>query len=500
MSPELQIRPFQDRLEAVVRRFPDKVAVTAKSADACRQVTYGELFTQARGIASGLLSLGLNGGDRAAILSENRPEWVTAYLGIMMAGGIVVPLDPQISPSEWRNLLVDCEARYVFVSGGLLPGLSAFVDGARVAPDLILMDPVADLDGSRIALPDMIERGLTSSPQRVLPEASLDDVVVTIYTSGTTGKPKGVMLTQRNIVGEIVSVLGAIHADDRDTLLCLLPLQHVFPSVVGVLLPLYVGAQVNFLGTLKRPEIVAALEEGKVTVVATVPQFFYLFHRQIREKLSQGSVASRWLYRALRLFNRCCLRGLRLNLGKMLFGRIHRVFGSRMRLFVSGGSPFDPNVAQEFFDLGFTILQGYGLTETAGGCATTRGENNVIGSVGPPLPGTEIRIEAPDESGVGEIVIRGPMVMKGYYRNPEATAEVLRDGWLFSGDLGRLDRAGNLFVVGRKKEVIVLPNGKNVYPDEMEAYYGQGKYIKEIAVIGVADPTRAGRGDRLHRA
>lgn len=498
MPSEPRIKPFQELLESVVRRFPDKIAVTLKSANGHRQLTYSELYRQARGVALALLARGLNRGDRAAILSENRPEWVVAYLGIMMAGGTVVPLDTQISPMEWRNLLDDCEARFAFVSGTLMPGLSAAIDGARRAPDLIVMDPGAGTDASRTALPAFIESACSLEFQRTLPEASLGDVVVTIYTSGTTGKPKGVMLTQQNIVGEIVSVLGAIHADERDTLLCLLPLQHVLPSVVGLLLPLYLGAQVNFLDTLKRPEILAALEEGKVTVIATVPQFFYLFHRQISEELSQRPLAGRWTYFALRLFNRSCLRTLHLNLGKVLFGKIHRVFGSRMRLFVSGGSPFDPKVAQEFFDLGFTILQGYGLTETAGGCASTRGENNVIGSVGPPLPGVDIRIDLPDENGVGEIVMRGPMVMKGYYNNPDATAQALRDGWLYSGDLGRLDQAGNLFVVGRKKEVIVLPNGKNVYPDEMEAYYGQGKYIKEIAVIGVADPARAERGERLH--
>jgi long-chain acyl-CoA synthetase len=498
MPPELETKPFQQCLESVVRRFPDKVALAFKSANGYRRVTYGDLYRQARGVATGLLALGLNPGDRAAVLSENRPEWVIAYLGIMMAGGVVVPLDTQISPAEWRNLLDDCEARYAFVSGALLPGLRVAVAAALQVPELIVMDPSSDPDASRRVLPAFIEWALSLTPPGVLPQGSLADLVVTIYTSGTTGRPKGVMLTQQNIVSEILSALGAIHADERDTLLCLLPLQHVLPSVVGLLLPLYLGAQVNFLDTLKRPEILEALEEGKVTVVATVPQFFYLFHRRIMEELAQKLSAARWTYIGLRLLNRFCLRALHLNLGRVLFARIHRVFGSRTRLFVSGGSAFDPKVAQEFFDLGFTILQGYGLTETAGGCATTREHNNVIGSVGPALPGVEIRIDHADDNGVGEIVIRGPMVMKGYYNNPEATAEVLRDGWLYSGDLGRLDRAGNLFVVGRKKEVIVLANGKNIYPDEMEAYYGQCRYVKEIAVIGVADSTRAERGDRLH--
>ncbi len=191
-------------------------------------------------------------------------------------------------------------------------------------------------------------------------------------------------------------------------------------------------------------------------------------------------------------------RRLHLNFGKVLFGRIHRNFGSRLRLFVSGGSAFDPRVAQDFHDLGLTILQGYGLTETTGGCCITPIEKNVIGSVGPALPGTDIEIAEPNDEGVGEILIRGPVVMKGYYRNPAATDEAMRDGWFRSGDLGRLDAAGNLFITGRKKEVIVLANGKNIYPDELETHYLQCPYIQEIAVVGIAESGGHATSERLH--
>ncbi|HYK88731.1 MAG TPA: 1-acyl-sn-glycerol-3-phosphate acyltransferase, partial [Acidobacteriota bacterium] len=229
-----------------------------------------------------------------------------------------------------------------------------------------------------------------------------------------------------------------------------------------------------------------------------VPQFFYLFHDRIQDELAKKPALVRRLFRAMQVLNRHLMKHIHLNMGKRLFGKIHAPFGNRMRLFVSGASSFDPKVAQDFHDFGFTILQGYGLTETSGGCSLTRIEDNVIGSVGKALPNVQIRIDAPDEAGVGEVLIRGPIVMEGYYKNPEATAEAIRDGWLYSGDLGRMDARGNLFITGRAKEVIVLPNGKNIYPDELEAHYLQSPYIQEIAVVGIANPVGHETSERLH--
>ncbi len=348
----------------------------------------------------------------------------------------------------------------------------------------ICFDPVPGDHDARAELSGLIEWEASLSNPPALPECRPSDTASIIYTSGTTGKPKGVTLTHSNIVGELQSIFGAIYADENDALLCLLPLQHVLASVINVLVPLYIGAQVVFADTLKRSEILQALEEAGITILATVPQFFYLFHDRIQEELSKQPPRMQKLFRTMLRLNRFSMRFLGLNLGKLLFSKVHRSFGASLRLFVSGGSSLDAKVAQDFHDMGFTILQGYGLTETTGACTVTRVVNNVVGSVGPPLPGVEIRIPSPDETGTGEILIRGPMVMEGYYRNPAETAEAIEDGWFHSGDLGRVDAKGNLFVTGRKKEVIVLPNGKNIYPDELETHYLQSPCIQEIAVIG----------------
>ncbi len=496
MGAKSKAKTYNEHFEEIAAIHHDRIAVRLKTPAGYCQISYGELHRQVRDVASALLSQGLNRQERAAILSENRPEWVVAYLGIYLAGGTAVPLDPQISPEEWRRLLDDSDAQVIFVSGLQLAKLKEAVHDSPLRDRIICFDPVGAGECT-CSLAGLIETGHKLAPAPQLPASNLSDVVVIIYTSGTTGHPKGVMLTQENIMGEITAVLQTIRASENDIFLCLLPLQHVLASVMNFLLPLYLGAQVVFADTLKRSEILAALQEAGITILATVPQFFYLFHGRIQEELAHKGPLARKLFRGMLSLNRFCIKRLHLNAGRLLFGRIHRTFGSSMRLFASGGSAFDSKVAREFHDLGFTILQGYGLTETTGAATVTPVENNVIGSVGLALPGVEIAILEPGQGGIGEVAIRGPIVMKGYYKNLEATAEVMRDGWFLSGDLGWLDEQGNLFITGREKEVIVLPNGKNIYPDELETHYEQCPYIQEIAVLGIAEPGHEG-AERLH--
>jgi long-chain acyl-CoA synthetase len=487
---------FNQKFEEIARRFPDRVAFRLKTPESYTTVSYREAFSQSKAVATGLRALGLDRGSRVAILSENRPEWVVAYLGVYLAGMIAVPLDTQISASEWRRLLDDSESRVVFTSGLLISKLRESIGNAPAQLHVVCFDPFVGDHDSRAELAGLVDWAKNLPAPPVLPECAASDIVTIIYTSGTTGAPKGVMLTQSNIVGELESIFGAIQADENDALLCLLPLQHVLASVINVLVPLYLGAQVVFADTLKRSEILQALQEAGITILATVPQFFYLFHNRIQEELSNKSPLVRRLYRAMLRTNRFTMRVLKINLGGILFSKVHRSFGSKLRLFVSGGSSFDPKVARDFRDMGFTILQGYGLTETTGACAVTRVENNVVGSVGPPLPGVDVKILSPDEAGSGEILVRGPMIMKGYYKNTAATEETIREKWFYTGDLGRLDAKGNLYITGRKKEVIVLPNGKNIYPDELETHYLQSPGIQEIAIVGVFSSQE--RGERLH--
>jgi long-chain acyl-CoA synthetase len=487
---------FNRQFEEVVHRVPERIAFQLKTPQGYTAVSYREAYRQAKGVAVGLLSSGLKSGSRVAILSENRPEWVIAYLGAYLAGMVAVPLDTQISPGEWRTLIENSETKTIFVSGMLLPKLVEAIHAAGVSLQLICLDEISNDPISYETLASFIHRACGMPHPPPLPECASSDIVTIIYTSGTTGTPKGVPLTHANIMHELRSLFDVVHVHQNDTFLCLLPLQHVLASVINVLVPLYLGGQVVFADTLKRTEILQALEEAGITILATVPQFFYLFHNRIQDELSKKSSFVQKLFGKMLALNRFSLRFLRLNLGKVFFSKIHHSFGTKLRLFVSGGSSFDPKVARDFHDMGFTILQGYGLTETTGACAVTPIKNNVIGSVGPAIPGVELKIFNPNEEGIGEILIRGPVIMQGYYKNPDATSAVIRDGWFYSGDLGRLDERGNLFITGRQKEVIVLPNGKNIYPDEVETHYLECPCIQEIAVIGVHSEQE--RGEKLH--
>ncbi|MGE5203986.1 MAG: AMP-binding protein, partial [Chlamydiota bacterium] len=269
------------------------------------------------------------------------------------------------------------------------------------------------------------------------------------------------------------------------------------------LVPLAVGARVVYLETLNTTELLRALRERDVTLFCCVPQFFYLIHERMMKEVGRHGAAVRLGFRALL---RVCgaARAVGLNPGKLLFRRVHQMLGSRMRYLITGGSRFDPQVGRDLDALGFEILQAYGLTETTGGATCTPPGSRAIGSVGPPLPGIEVKIldPQPPEDGagpaVGEVAIRGPIVMQGYYNRPDATALVLRDGWLLTGDLGYLDSHGNLFITGRKKEIIVLASGKNIYPEEIEGHYLKSPFLKEMCVMGLESAPGEPYAEKLH--
>jgi len=329
-----------------------------------------------------------------------------------------------------------------------------------------------------------------------------DDLAALLYTSGTTADPKGVMLTHANLVGEENSVFGLLTIGPSDALLGILPMFHVLAQMANLFLPLFRGSRVVYLETLNTTELLRALQQRNITAFCVVPQFFYLIHEKIFKEINKRGRFGVSVVRMLMALNRG-LRRLGINAGKILFGKIHATFGKHMRYLITGGSRFDPAIQRDFYSFGIDVMNAYGLTESTGGAFLTPPGKIVFGSVGPPLPGVEARIvEAREveegQPAAGEIALRGAIVMKGYWNRPEATADVLRDGWLYTGDLGYFDSGGNLFITGRRKEVIVLANGKNIYPEEIEAHYLKSPYVKEICVMALearpGDPT----SERLH--
>jgi long-chain acyl-CoA synthetase len=511
---------FYDLFRECAERWPNNVAVEIQRQDSIESYTYAELRQMAESIGRWLIETGVGRGARVALLADNHPRWVAAYLGIIAAGCAAVPLDTALHADQIAKLLQDsgssllfCDSKHLKV--GQAEGLPIVLTDGDVA-SYVSTDAgegahnTAGLRSAgqpRAAVPTRVEIGLDSifaaGPGNFVPVASRDDDLASLlYTSGTTADPKGVMLTHGNMMGEVDAIFGWVNIGPEDALLGVLPLFHVLSQMANLLLPLVKGSRVVYLESLNTTELLRALAERNITAFAVVPQFFYLIHDRIFKEISHRGRLAQAAVRSLMAVTRFT-RKFGWNAGKIFFRKIHTLFGDNMRYLVTGGSRFDPDIARDFYALGIDVLQAYGLTETAGGAFATPPENNVIGSVGPPLRGLQAKIVDPQpEEGspkpVGEVAIRGALVMKDYWKRPDATAAVLKDGWLLTGDLGYFDAGGNLFITGRKKEVIVLSNGKNIYPEEVEAHYLKSPYIKEICIAGLEARLGDPRSERLH--
>jgi long-chain acyl-CoA synthetase len=489
---------FYNRFLQSVERWPEVVAVEMqRHAGPIERHTYSQLRTMAESLGLWLLAEGLDRGSRCAILAANGPRWVACYLGTIAAGMVAVPLDTAFNSEQVSQLLQASGSSLLFVDAKHLPVAQRAIADSPIR--LVLLEPTT----SPVAGPEfdaILQLGATGF---VPVDASPDETAAILYTSGTTSDPKGVMLAHDNFEAEAEGVFRLLDISPRDAILGVLPLFHALAQMANLLLPLSGGARIVFLESLNTAELLRALRERDITLFCCVPQFFYLIHERIRKEAgARGRLAEAafgWMLQLARIS-----RSLGLNAGKVLFRPVHRMLGPKMRYLVSGGSKLDPAIARDFHSMGFELLQGYGLTETTGGAVGTPPRDNVIGSVGKPLHGMELKLRdaklSEDGAGpaIGEILLRGPLVMKGYYARPEATAEIIRDGWLHTGDLGYVDAHGNLFITGREKEVIVLSNGKNVYPDEIEAHYLRSPFIKEICVLGLQSRPGEPFAERLH--
>jgi long-chain acyl-CoA synthetase len=501
---------FYDRFVECAERWPDNVALELQRRDQIESCTYAELRRMAESVGRWIGESGFARGSRLAIVADNHPRWVAAYLGIIAAGCTVVPLDTALHADQVTKLLKDsgssalfCDAKHAQASHEAVAELNiglVLMDPDRVTPNGITKDA---LDERWLGnLPAIFAEG----PGKFRPApSSPEDLAALLYTSGTTADPKGVMLTHANFLGEVEAVFNWVDIGSSDALLGVLPMFHVLAQMANLLLPLVKGARVVYLETLNTTELLRSLQERGITTFAVVPQFFYLIHERIFQEVEKRGALTQNVFKSLMRVNRT-LRKLGINAGSILFSKVHATLGAKMRYLVTGGSRFDPEISRDFYDLGIDVLQAYGLTETTAAVFANSPDNNVIGSVGKAMKGVEARIvyasddaQSQEDGGAltGEIALRGTLVMKGYWNRPDATAAVLREGWFYTGDLGYFDANHNLFLTGRKKELIVLSNGKNIYPEEVEAHYLKSPYIKELAVMGLEGKASEG-GDRLH--
>lgn len=480
------MKTLQDLFFYIVGNFPPrKVLLRIKEGRGWRELTVKEFEKTVRELAQRFLAWGLRPGDRVALFSENRPEWHIVDFACQLIGVVDVPLYATLPAPHVRYIVQDSGSRLLIVSGK---------ERARVA-----VEAASGLDIKVVGIDPNLAPGLPSladlplppkRKQKEFPAIGEEDLATLIYTSGTTGEPKGVMLTHRNLISQVLAVRPLFPITDKDISMSFLPLSHSYERTVDYVFLQY-GVQINYVESIEK--VPMQLTEIRPTIMVSVPRLYERSYIKILSRIQQEGGAKRRLFHwALSVGRKvkeaewrgekasAFLRGQYAVAKARIFSKVLERLGGRLRFTVSGGAPLSREVG-EFFDIvGLPILQGYGLTESSPVISVNRLEANRIGSAGQPLPGVEVRI-ADD----GEILARGPNIMKGYWNKPEATAEAIdRDGFLHTGDVGYIDADGYLFITDRKKDIIVTSGGKNVAPQPIEGKLGATAYIAQAVVIG----------------
>lgn len=425
---------------------------------------------------------GFGKGDLIAILSENSCDWVIAYLAILQAGCVVVPLDSIMSLPDILHILELSRAKLVLCSERFEAQCREQLERTGIAISVRLLGHVLD-------------EPETQTAEACADAAMPSDLAAVIFTSGTTGHSKGVMLTHENLVSNVLACCEVCEIRHADNFLLLLPLHHTFASTVTMLLPIAKGARATLATSYRSRDIVDDIRVSGVTVLVGVPQIFENVMNGMLRAIESAPKAKRTLF-GLLTFAAQLARRVGWHLGKALFESMRVKAGlDTIRLMVSGGAALPPEVNQFFETLGFTLIQGYGLTECSPVLSVNPPSRNKIGSVGPALSGVTLRIKDANSAGIGEVCASGPNIMQGYFENAEASSRVLVDGWFYTGDAGFLDRDGYLYLTGRLKNVIVTSAGKNIYPEEIEAKLAGDAAVVEALVLSV--PRKDGSGERL---
>ncbi|MBI1884009.1 MAG: AMP-binding protein [Chlamydiae bacterium] len=470
-------------LERAHGSFASRIALQIKEGENYFRVTYQELYEWAQKIALALKAQGLKPSQRIGLITENSPYWGMVFFGALWAGGVVVPLDNKLKEHSILNILDHAECTVIFTSLKFKETIVSVAKNAKVQPHIIVLD---DTNASENSLQKILQ--IKENSGVLLEKPKAEDLAIILYTSGTTGSPKGVMLTHGNLASNVESVSSVFPFSFNDHFISVLPLCHTYAITADFLIPIYSGGTITYVENLKGPVLVERMQENQGSVLIAVPALIQLMYHQIFSKIEALPKMKRLVFKILRALSKLGM-AFHIPLGTILFKSVRNHLSPRLRFMISGGAPIDPKIIQEFFLLGIPIYQGYGLTETSPILNVNTPTHQVMGSVGKPIPGVQIKLKD------GEILARGPNIMKGYYKNPEATAEILKDGWLHTGDLGFFDRKGHLHISGRLKNVIVTRGGKNVYPEELEEELLRSTWIREACVIGLKKDSRGFKGD-----
>ena len=491
----VKISSLKDMFEKSVEKFGDKPAFKFKTdvEGEIRTISYKEFADDVNAFGTKLIDLGLK-GKRIAVISENRYEWAVSYLAVVCGTGVAVPLDRALPEAEIRSLIERSEVEAIVYSKNYdeIMRKLVFEDNDKNKLKHYISMDLESKSGKVYSQKELIESGkkLLENGNTEFTSAEIDpeEMQIMLFTSGTTSKSKAVALCHRNICANLMDIASVIKVDENDTFLSFLPLHHTFECTVGFLYPIYKGSSIAYCDGIRH--IQENLKEYQISTMISVPVLFETMYKKVLKSVEkQGKLET--LKKGIKISN--FLLKLHIDVRKKLFKELHDNFGGKLRLFVSGAAALDVGTEIGFNELGITTYAGYGLTETSPVIAAENDRYRRYGSVGKVFPSIDIKILDADEDGIGEITVKAPSVMLEYYNNEEATNETIEDGWLRTGDLGYLDKDGYLFITGRKKSVIVLKNGKNIFPEEIEALIDKLEGIKESMVYGM--PSKEDKDD-----
>ena len=476
----LKINDLKDMLNKTEKLYADKSAYKIKVEEGKYQIyTHKEVREMINNLGTALINLGLK-GKRIAVIGENRYEWEIAYLSIVCGTGIVVPLDKSLPANELELLIERSDIEAIFYT----KKYSDIIQNIRYSEKnklkhLISMDNDDNFEGiySQKELirkgKKMIEKG---NKEFLNAQINPKEMSIMLFTSGTTSKSKVVALSHENICTNLMDIGSVLDVTQEDVFLSVLPIHHVFECTVGFLFSLYKGAETVFCDGLRH--IVENLNEYHVTVMACVPGIYERIFMMIRKKLEKQGKLEKILE------NEEKYKNFSMQKKKEVFKEIHDMLGGKIKLLISGAAALDKTIEERYRLLGLNLVQGYGLTETSPVVAVGTNKNYKLGSIGKTVPSVEAKLVNVNNEGIGELVVRGSSVMLGYYENEKVNKKSLQNGWFYTGDLAKIDEEGYIFICGRKKSVIVLKNGKNIFPEEMENLVNKIEGIKESFIFG----------------
>lgn len=493
--------PYVETLKDIVtdtaEKRPDHAAYMYRDVhkQPFQEITYEEFDAQRRALGTALLAMGLKGSN-IAVTGENSHRWALGYFTVVTGVGVIVPIDKNLQREEMENLLRRSDSQLLFTSHKMIDAVLPCLDDVECLRRIVIMDPPKEnfdryLEDDRVCLMSQLIR----EGRRLLEEGSCEyenavvraeDLATILFTSGTTGLAKGVMLSHRNLTQNVFNMSKIFRIPEDGRVLSVLPIHHAYEMTCTLMTTFYQGQTVVICEGLKH--IQQNFLETECSVMLGVPLIFESMHRKVWKQAEKSGILDK-LNRGIALSKRLHLENHPAATNRM-FATVHKLFGPKFYMFIAGGAAIDPGVIEDFEAMGFPMMQGYGMTECAPIIAVNSDRYRKAAAAGKPMPGNDVRVIDQDENGIGEVIVRGPSVMMGYYRDPESTAETIRDGWLYTGDYGYFDEDGFLFITGRKKNVIVTKGGKNIFPEEVEYYLLLNEYVKEVIVYGRHDDAK----------